>query len=131
VKRCVVLLAALLFACQQREQAVTKTVAAPAEEVKSVAMGAPGTLVPGNGSTLISTHCIACHSVDIVRQQRLTQKQWTATIEKMSKWGSTLPESDRPAAIEYLSRNYGPSNRFVPFETEPAPVDANPMLAGH
>ena len=40
-------------------------------------------------------------------QQRLTEKQWTATVDKMIRWGAVMKDTDKPAVIAYLSKNFG------------------------
>ena len=83
----------------------------------------PGTqfqqLPPGPGKARVEAACYACHSADLVVQQRLTEKQWTASVEKMIRWGAVVPDADKDAIIKYLSRNFGPDNRFTPTKTAP------------
>jgi hypothetical protein len=74
-------------------------------------------LPQGNGRAAVENACYACHSADIVVQQRLTEKQWTATVEKMIRWGAAVPEPDKPLVIGYLSKQFGPGNTFVPLKT--------------
>ena len=78
-------------------------------------------LPPGPGKALAQKDCLRCHSSDILRQQRLTEKQWTAVIDKMVRWGAEVPEAQKAALIAYLVRHFGPENdRFVPVVTRPA-----------
>ena len=65
---------------------------------------------PGEGKAIADSACLACHSTDMVRQQRLTEKQWTASVTKMVGWGAEVPESRRAALIAYLVKNFGPEN---------------------
>ena len=75
---------------------------------------------PGDGKEIADSACLACHSTDMVRQQRLTEKQWTASVTKMIGWGAEVPESRRDALIAYLVKNFGPDNdRFEPVITRP------------
>ena len=75
---------------------------------------------PGEGKALADQACLSCHSTDIVRQQRLNEKQWTANVTKMVGWGAEVPESGREALIAYLVANFGPDNdRFEPVVTRP------------
>jgi hypothetical protein len=71
------------------------------------------------GKAEIEHACYTCHSPDLLAQQRLTPKQWTATVEKMMRWGAELKESDKQVVIDYLSRHFGPDNRFTPTATMP------------
>jgi len=83
----------------------------------------PGTefheLAKGDGRTDVEAACYACHSADLLAQQHLTEKQWTATVEKMIRWGAALDESKKIAVIAYLAKNYGPDNRFTPLAVAP------------
>ena len=78
----------------------------------------PGTklkeLPPGKAKADVEAACYACHSADILAQQRLTPKQWTATVEKMMRWGAVVAPEKKTPIIEYLARHFGPANRFVP-----------------
>ena len=75
---------------------------------------------PGEGKAIADSACLACHSTDMVRQQRLTEKQWTANVNKMVGWGADGPESQRAALIAYLVKNFGPDNdRFEAVVTRP------------
>ena len=75
---------------------------------------------PGDGKAIADQACLNCHSADIVRQQRLTEKQWTASLAKMSGWGAEIPESRKDALLAYLVKNFGPDNdRFQPVLTRP------------
>ena len=74
----------------------------------------------GEGKAIADSACLACHSADMVRQQRLSEKQWTASVNKMVGWGAEVPESQRAALIAYLVKNFGPDNdRFEAVVTRP------------
>ncbi len=73
----------------------------------------------GRGKAQVEAACSRCHSADIIVQQRLTPKQWAATVDKMTRWGAQLSEADKPAALTYLSSHFGPGNtRFTPIHVE-------------
>jgi hypothetical protein len=75
---------------------------------------------PGEGKGVADAVCLGCHSTDLVRQQRLTEKQWTANLTKMIGWGAEVPESKKETLIAYLVKNFGPDNdRFEPVITRP------------
>jgi cytochrome c5 len=75
---------------------------------------------PGEGKAVADQACLNCHSADVVRQQRLTEKQWAASLAKMSGWGAEVPESRKASLLAYLVRNFGPDNdRFQPVVTRP------------
>lgn len=83
----------------------------------------PGTqfqqLPEGRGKAEVEAACYACHSADLLVQQRLTEKQWTASVEKMVRWGAVLDAKQKDVVIAYLARNFGPENKFTPVKTAP------------
>lgn len=83
----------------------------------------PGTqlrqLPPGPGKAQVEAACYQCHAADLLAQQRLTEKQWTASVEKMIRWGANVPPADKDLIVRYLARHFGPGNRFVPTKTAP------------
>ncbi len=96
--------------------------AAPANfDVKLPVLGTHLPDLPaGAAKTLVDQACLTCHSGDILWQQRLTESQWTAEVDKMIAWGSDVPENRRQALIAYLLANFGPANdKFQPIVTRP------------
>jgi hypothetical protein len=82
-----------------------------------------GSLPPGPAKAIADQACLHCHSADMLRQQRLTEKQWTAEVNKMVGWGAVVPEDQRAALVAYLVEHFGPDNDgFRPVETKPAPT---------
>jgi len=79
-----------------------------------------GALPDGAMKSLADQACLHCHSADMVRQQRLTEKQWTAEVNKMVGWGAVVPEDQRAALVAYLVEHFGPGNdTFKPVEAKP------------
>jgi hypothetical protein len=77
-------------------------------------------LPDGAGKVIADAACLSCHSSDIIRQQRLTKAQWTATLTKMINWGTVIPEGQRDVLLDYLAANFGPENAsFQPVVTRP------------
>ena len=77
------------------------------------------TLPAGEGKTQVEAACYPCHSADLLAQQRLNEKQWTAAVEKMIRWGADVKESDKSVIIAYLEKHFGPGNKFTPAKTKP------------
>lgn len=69
------------------------------------------TLPPGPAKAKVEAACYACHSADILVQQRLTPKQWTSVVEKMMRWGAVVPESEKQVIVDYLAKHFGPGNK--------------------
>jgi hypothetical protein len=77
-------------------------------------------LPAGPSKALADKACLECHSADMIWQQHLTEKQWTATVTKMVGWGSEVPDDRKEALVAYLVENFGPSNdKFQPVVTRP------------
>jgi mono/diheme cytochrome c family protein len=75
----------------------------------------------GPGKAIADRACLQCHSADIPRQQRLTEKQWTAEVEKMTRWGAEVSASDKEALVGYLASRFGPGNAgFQAVEVRPS-----------
>lgn len=79
-------------------------------------------LPSGPAKATVEAACYPCHSADIMVQQRLTEKQWTATVEKMIRWGAEVKDADKAAMIAYLAKNFGPDNKFTPTKVKPQPA---------
>ena len=77
-------------------------------------------LPEGSAKGLADGACLNCHSGDVLRQQRLTEKQWTANVTKMIGWGAEVPEDRREELVRYLAKNFGPGNvAFRPVAVRP------------
>ena len=59
----------------------------------------------------------------MARQQRLTEKQWTAEVEKMIRWGAEVSAPDKAALTAYLFSHFGPDNGAF------RPLDVHPIVA--
>jgi hypothetical protein len=79
------------------------------------------------GRAQVEAACYACHSADLLAQQRLNEKQWNASVEKMIKWGAVVPPEQRLVIVSYLARHFGPANQFVP--TRVVPPSPSPSQA--
>src|SRR6185503_9821143 len=72
-------------------------------------------LPPGEARALAQTHCLTCHSSEMILQQRLTEQQWDAEVDKMQHWGAEIRDEDKAALVSYLVSRFGPDNdRFTP-----------------
>jgi mono/diheme cytochrome c family protein len=77
-------------------------------------------LPAGHGKSLAEGSCFRCHSADMLVQQRMTGKQWTAEVDKMIRWGAVVKDRDKPVLLAYLAKHFGPENKFTPIRTRPS-----------
>jgi mono/diheme cytochrome c family protein len=52
--------------------------------------------------------CTACHTLERVRQQRLTKEEWRHLIAGMLSEGVPLTDDETSLLVEYLAENFGP-----------------------
>jgi mono/diheme cytochrome c family protein len=82
-------------------------------------------LPPGDAMAIARTQCLICHSSSMLLQQRLTERQWVAEIDKMQLWGARTGDVDTAALARYLAAIAGPDNdRFTPVVVAPLPAAA-------
>jgi hypothetical protein len=75
---------------------------------------------PGPGKAAADSGCMTCHSADLIAQQRLTERQWTAEITKMVGWGADVPADRRDELVAYLVKNFGPdAPKYSPVVARP------------
>lgn len=77
-------------------------------------------LPTGEEKAGVEAACLPCHSADMLVQQRLTDKQWTATVDKMTRWGAVVADTDKAKMVVYLAKNFRPENKFTPIRVRPA-----------
>jgi hypothetical protein len=81
---------------------------AGAQDAAAVHAG-PVTLPAGPELTALQNSCRACHSLNMVTQQRLSAATWKAEVTKMRGFGAPLKAAEAPAVIAYLARYLGPT----------------------
>ena len=73
------------------------------------APSAPGKpLPPGPMQAKVKAACTQCHNAGRITEQHLTRQQWSAQLEKMEGLGAVIPDADRSALLNYLTKNFGP-----------------------
>jgi hypothetical protein len=56
----------------------------------------------------VKATCTGCHSVSRITEQHLTRQEWSDQLDKMEGLGAVIPDSDRSAFLNYLTKNFGP-----------------------
>jgi hypothetical protein len=70
---------------------------------------APGKpLPPGSAQPKVKAACTHCHNAGRITEQRLTRQQWSEELKKMDGLGANVPQADRAAILNYLTKNFGP-----------------------
>jgi hypothetical protein len=56
----------------------------------------------------VKAACTQCHNASRITEQHLTRQEWSAQLDKMVALGAEIQAADRPALLNYLSKNFGP-----------------------
>jgi mono/diheme cytochrome c family protein len=79
---------------------VSACVAEPVHRAPAAAVAASA--APTAEVPILGDDCLACHTGDLIRQQRLTDKQWTKTLDKMRTWGAPTEDENVAALLAQL-----------------------------
>ena len=72
----------------------------------------PTGLKEGEGLMIVITHCTACHSAQLITQNRMNKERWNATIRWMQETQNLWELGDNQAIIvNYLVENYPIDNK--------------------
>jgi cytochrome c5 len=52
--------------------------------------------------------CLTCHEADLVEAQRLPRAGWVRTVDKMIRWGASVPDLEKDGLVDYLAARYPP-----------------------
>ena len=75
----------------------TVTVAVPTATTADMAI---------SGDALLERSCVACHTLDRVKQKKATLEQWTTIVNRMVNKGAVLTASEKDILIQYLAETY-------------------------
>lgn len=73
------------------------------------------------GKALMDEKCAGCHGLDLITGKQANRVEWTATIDRMKSYGSSLDDKQTSTLLEYFLRRYGPKDAAA---TTPAPAAA-------
>lgn len=74
-------------------------------------------LPAGAGAAILRRDCLSCHEADLIVSQRLSRAGWGRELDKMLRWGATVPAADREPLIDYLTANFTPRRTTAAAET--------------
>jgi mono/diheme cytochrome c family protein len=91
-----------------------------------------------DGEALVQNNCLACHSVEMLAQQRLSAGQWEAAVKKMRRWGAPLEDEYEAVLVATLAKAFSqdtaryPAPPLTPEEAEAAvaPLPDGPFAGG-
>jgi mono/diheme cytochrome c family protein len=63
---------------------------------------------------VVRTRCLSCHGADLITAQRLTEAGWGREIDKMVRWGATVPGGERAPLVAYLAQHFAPAAVAAP-----------------
>ena len=64
-------------------------------------------LPPGPMQAKIKAACTQCHNAARITEQHRTRKEWSDQLDKMVGLGAEVPDSERAAFLDYLTKNFG------------------------
>ena len=65
-------------------------------------------LPPGPMQAKVKATCTQCHNASRITEQHLSRQEWSTELDKMVALGAEVPDADRTALLNYLSKNFGP-----------------------
>jgi hypothetical protein len=85
------------------------------------APSAPGKpLPPGPMQAKVKAACTSCHNTSRITEHHMTRKQWSDELDKMEGLGAVIPDADRNAFLNYLTKNLGPEKGGAKDAAKPA-----------
>jgi mono/diheme cytochrome c family protein len=84
--------------------------------------GASAALDEMRAREIVTQQCLACHGEEMLAQQRLTVKQWTAVLAKMHDWGAGLEADEVGPLAAHLARRHGAGQPAFEPQAVPAAV---------
>ncbi|MFN2445014.1 MAG: cytochrome c, partial [Vicinamibacterales bacterium] len=51
--------------------------------------------------------CLTCHESDLIEQQHLSRAGWVREVDKMIRWGASVPDTEKEALVDWLTSRYG------------------------
>ena len=65
-------------------------------------------LPPGPMQAKVKAACTQCHNASRITEQHLTRQEWSEQLDKMVALGAEIQDAERPALLNYLTKNFGP-----------------------
>ena len=69
-------------------------------------------LPPGPGRADVGTVCLACHSLNNIRRQRMSRDEWSSEVSDMMDRGAKATEDQVASIVDYLTANFGTDSKI-------------------
>jgi hypothetical protein len=79
-------------------------------------------LPPGPMQAKIKAACTQCHNTTRITEQHMSREEWSKQLEKMEGLGAVIPDADRNAFLNYLTKNFGPQKGAPKAAKKPQPA---------
>ncbi len=56
----------------------------------------------------VKAACTQCHNAARITDQHFSREEWSKQLDKMVALGAEVADTDRPALLNYLTKNFGP-----------------------
>jgi cytochrome c5 len=89
----------------------------------SAAKPATVELPDGDGKEIATQNCQACHRLTNLTKAHKSLDDWKDTVQLMIDRGANVPPDKVDTLVQYLAKNFGPTDDSAP--TRPAPSPAN------
>jgi hypothetical protein len=86
----------------------------------SMAIGQTKPLPPGPMQAKVKAACTQCHNAARITEQHKTRKEWSDQLDKMVGLGAEVPDSERSAFLDYLTKHFGPNKATSKLPTKSA-----------
>ncbi|MGB9233730.1 MAG: hypothetical protein WCC04_04895 [Terriglobales bacterium] len=73
----------------------------------------------------VKAACTQCHDPSRITEQHMSREEWSKQLEKMEGLGAVIPDADRNAMLNYLTRNFGPQKGGAKATTKKSDPPAN------
>lgn len=69
-------------------------------------------LPPGPGRADVGAVCVACHTLNNIRRQRLSRDEWSSEVSDMLDRGAKATDDQVAVILDYLTANFGPDSKI-------------------
>jgi len=56
----------------------------------------------------VKAACTQCHNAARIAEKHRTRQEWSGELDKMIGLGAEVPDAERAAFLNYLTKNFGP-----------------------